>query len=327
MRTLSVVRGRFFAGMTVFAIAVGVLAAAARAQNTPHPAAATWNLKDSCRQLHLEPTALVTADRSRTKVSLCAQPATPNNSSIVQDEKPDSIPVAAITDIIREEVARKPVQDEINRSLTSVAPENAFSTIGQAGDAGMAAIAAPAVILVETGALAPFHGVKTHQSSVRIFWTENGSARSTVLQLSPKNADTFLPQLSQATGKPWSVLRFDADAESQHASQFLVHFNQTVVLGNITTSGGNYRFLVLTSPDARHVIYIFHENIGLPQDAVEVLFADAAPLGAATPWKVYLARATDDSWCLSELHTNTERLQLHVCPAPSDAAAKQRSIH
>lgn len=95
---------------------------------------------------------------------------------------------------------------------------------------------------------------------MRVFWTEDGLLRTTVLRLSPKDADSFLPRLSQATGKPWSVLRFDVDAENEHACQFLVHFNKPVDLGQISTSGGDYRFLTITSSDARHVIYIFEAS-------------------------------------------------------------------
>lgn len=305
-----------------------ILASSARAQDAAKPPAEKWHLKDSCRQVQLEPTAIVTSvRRTMTPTLIHANYTCSESSSSVQNSDRESIRLAAITDIVREEVTRKPVEDEIDRSLTKISPDNVFSTIGDAADLGIWALAAPAVPLAEAGALAPFHGVKTHQSYVRVFWTEDDLLRTSVFRLSPKDADSFLPRLSQATGKPWSVLRFDVDAENEHACQFLVHFTKPVDLGEISTSGGDYRFLTLTSSDARHTIYIFNTRIGLPQDAVSVLIADAYPLGSAHPWKIYLSPNASGSWCISEIHTNTERLKLHVCPAASDFPAEKNSTH
>lgn len=152
----------------LFALAVNaslMLAPAARAQDTAKPPAEKWHLKDSCRQVQLEPTAIVSSVRRiMTPTLIHANYTCSESSSTVQNSDRESIPLAAITDIVREEVTRKPVEDEINRSLTAISPENVFSTILDAAGAQSGAVAAPAVLLAEAAALAPFHGVKTHQS-------------------------------------------------------------------------------------------------------------------------------------------------------------------
>jgi hypothetical protein len=167
--------------------------------------------------------------------------------------------------------------------------------------------------LAEAGALTPFRGVKTHIESVRILWTENGMPRSSIFLLSRKGVESLLDRLAQATAKSWTEVRFDSEAHAEHASQVLVHFSEEVSAGEMTVSAGNYRLLMLAASDSTRLVYLFAGNYRLPSDAITVLTAEASPLGTEKPWKIKLAHNAEGSWCLSEIDTDVERLQLRVC--------------
>jgi hypothetical protein len=235
----------------------------------------------------------------------------------VVESDPESIPLSSITAIVREIVTRKPVQEETNRVLTKLKPESLISTIQEASEgAGEAAVFAPTVpafLLAEVGALTPFRGVKTHIESVRILWEENGIPRSSNFSLSGKDVDSLLDHLAQATSKGWAVVRFDAQAQTEHAVQVLVHFDEPVSVGDITVSQGSYRFLTITASDSTRLVYLFAEGRRLPSDAITVLTADASLLGALKPWNLTLVHNGLGSWCLSEIHTDSERLRLQAC--------------
>jgi hypothetical protein len=130
-----------------------------------------------------------------------------------------------------------------------------------------------------------------------------------------------LKRLAQVTGKSWAEARFDSEAQNEHASQVLVQFSEEVSTGEITVSAGNYRLLMLTASAATHLVYLFSEDKQMPQDAMAVFTAEASLLATGKPWKIRLARNADGSWCLSEIDTDVERLQIRACqrlttPAP-----------
>jgi hypothetical protein len=67
---------------------------------------------------------------------------------------------------------------------------------------------------------------------------------------------------------------------------------------------------MLAASNSLRLVCLFHENSVLPQDAIMVLAAKTYPLGSAQPWKVKLENDTKGSWCISEIRTDFERLQL-----------------
>lgn len=306
---------------TAFLLGLGLATICGRgawAQNAKDSPIGKWNLKGYCWEVRLVPTALVPAPRA--PVSFLP----PSECDEEHAMKPpgsfrESIPLGSITAIVREIVARKPVQERINENLSSVKPENLISTIGEAaegaGEAAVFAPAAPVFLLAEAGAMAPFRGVRTHIESVRLLWTENHTPRSTVLVLARKDVESLLNRLAHATAKSWTEVRFDSEAKDEHASQVLVHFSEPVSAGDITVSAGNYRLLMIVSSDSTHLVYWFSEGKQLPQDAMAVFTAEASPLGNGKPWKIQLSHDAEGSWCPSEIDTDLERLHLQVCKA------------
>jgi hypothetical protein len=156
----------------------------------------------------------------------------------------------------------------------------------------------------------PFHGVKTHQNSVRILWIEDGSPRSTNFYLSQGSAASLLNHLEKLTGKTWTSVRFDTERQAGQASEVFVHFTQPVSALNITVGPGNFRLLTFQGSDTTRVVYLLSED---RKDILAAFSADASPLGEGKPWIMRLARAADGSWCLSELQTNLEQLKLQAC--------------
>jgi hypothetical protein len=280
-------------------------------------------------QLQLQPTALITVPKAPGHfLSSDCTPPTDVTGAAATIEEPvrESIPLGSITAIVREVVTRRPVQEEIKKTMSAVAPENLVSTVLEAGEAGPFAPAAPVLVLAIAGAMEPFRGVKTHIESVRILWTENGTPRSTNFSLSGRNVASLLSRLAEVTSKSWAEARFDSEAQSEHASQILVHFNEEVSAGEITVSEGNYRLLMLTASGATHLVYFFSEDKRMPQDAIAVFSAEASPLVTGKAWKIKLARNADGSRCLSEIDTDVERLQVHAC-RELNTPAKDRPVH
>jgi len=300
----------FYSALPFVVSVASIFGSDAWAQETRHSAIGKWNLKASCKEVRLEPTTLVTVRRRQGfyNSSTCEDSSDEGRAKAAQESIPEIIPLDSITTIVREVVTRKPVQEEINKMVD---PDNLISSVGEESEAGMLALAAPALMLATAGALSPFRGVKTHMESVRIIWDENGTPRNSIFYLSRKNADSFLNRLAQAVGKNWTEVRFDSKAQEEHATQVLVHFNVPVGMGGeIVVSEGNYKFLMLAASNSTHLVYLFHENSELPQDAVMVLTAETYPLGSAKPWKIKLAHDAEGFWCISEIHTDIERLQL-----------------
>ncbi len=168
----------------------------------------------------------------------------------------------------------------------------------------------PVVVVGAAEAMEPFHGVKTHLDSVRVLWTEDGSPRSTNFYLSKGNAESLLNHLAKLTGKTWTSVRFDNESTDAHASEALVHFNRPVSALNTTVGPGSFRLFMFKGSDATRLVYLLSED---REDVLTAFSAAPSPLGAEKPWIIGLARAADGSWCLSELHTNLERLQLRAC--------------
>jgi len=79
---------------------------------------------------------------------------------------------------------------------------------------------------------------------------------------------------------------------------------------NVTVGAATYRLLTLKSPDSVRLIYLLSED---QKDVITGFTAVASPLGSQLPWKLKLARAAEGSWCLTELDTDIERLQLRAC--------------
>jgi len=197
--------------------------------------------------------------------------------------------------------------------MSELEPENMLRTAKEAGEAAIGLPAYPVILLATAGAMEPFRGVKTHIESVRILWIENGTPRSTNFFLSARDVASLVRRLAQVTGKSWAEARFDSEAQSEHASQVLVHFNEEVSAGEITVSAGNYQLLMLTASAATHLVYFFSGDRQMPQDAMAVFSAEASPLVTGKPWKVRLARNADRSWCLFEIDTDVERLRVRAC--------------
>jgi hypothetical protein len=123
-------------------------------------------------------------------------------------------------------------------------------------------------------------------------------------------SESLLNLLTKATGKSWTSVRIDIKSQDEHTSQVLVHFNRPVSALNITVGAGNYRLLIYESLDATRLVYLLSED---QQVVLTAFTAAASPLGPEKPWVVRLARAGDGSWCLTELDTDLEHLQLQAC--------------
>jgi hypothetical protein len=283
------------------------------AQNTKDSTIGKWKLKRSCNELRLEPTALVTIRRTPRFYfgSECASKTEGERAEVdFEVSNPESIPLGSITAIVREVITRRPVPGVIQETVSSFDPEDTLQEAAVDPRAIIALPLVPVVTIAAAEAMEPFRGIKTHTDSVRVLWTEDGSPRSANFILSREGAESLLNQLTKATGKSWASVRIDHKIQDKHTSQVLVHFNRPVSALNITVGAGNYRLLMYESSDAARLVYLLSED----QQAVVTAFtAEASPLGPEKPWIVRLARAGDGSWCLTELDTDLEHLQLQAC--------------
>lgn len=177
----------------------------------------------------------------------------------------------------------------------------------------MFALAAPVALLAEAGALAPFRTIKKHKALVRIIWTEGSGEHSAGLLLSRKDSDALLERLAQVSGKGWSEVNIDNEAPDKRNLELSVHFNKTVDMGEVSVFGGTYKFLIVTASDSTRLVYVFHENYRTLQDAMMVLLANPSPLGTEKSWQMRLVQTAEGPFCLSEIHTDTERLGLSIC--------------
>ena len=298
----------------LLAMSLAVMCAqGAWAQNANDFAVAKWKLKRSCNELRLEPTALVTIRRTPRFYfgSECASKTEAERAELdFELSNPESIPLGSITAIVREVITRRPVQGLIQETVSSLDPEDMLQQAAGDPRAVILLPLVPVVTIAAAEAMEPFRGIKTHTDSVRVLWTEEGSPRSTNFILSREGAESLLHQLTKATGKSWASVRIDGKSQDKRTSQVLVHFNRPVSALNITVGAGNYRLLMYESFDSTRLVYLLSED----QQAVLTAFtAEAFPLGPKKPWLVRLARAGDGSWCLTELDTDLEHLQLHAC--------------
>jgi len=290
-----------------------ICAQGAFAQNSKDSPIAKWKLKRSCDELRLEPTALVTIRRTPVFIhSLDCEPQTEAARAEINFEQsnPETIPLDSITAIIKEDIARRPVKRAIEQIASSLTTENMVEMIKEDPRSLIVLPLVPVVIVATTEAMEPFHGVKTHLESVRVLWTEDGSPRSTNFYLSRGAAESLLNHLAKLTGKTWTFVRFDNETQAAQASEVLVHFNRPVSALNITVGPGTFRLFTFKGSDATRLVYLLSED---RKDVLTAFSAEASPLAEAKPWIIKLARAADGSWCLSELHTDFEHLQLRAC--------------
>jgi len=300
------------------------------AQSPKDPPIAKWNLKCSSNELRLEPTALVSVPRAGHFSSSssnyshstssshfffdssgCASKTANDHAEInFEQSNLETIPLDSITAIIKEDITHRPVKRAIQQTASSLTTENMLEMINQDPRSLVVLPVLPVIVGVTAGAMEPFHGVKTHQSTVRILWTENGSPRSTNFYLSQGGVTSLLNHLEKLTGKTWTSVRFDNERQARQASEVLVHFTQPVSALNITVGPGNFSLLTFQGSDAGRVVYLLSED---RKDILAAFSAEASPLGEGKPWILRLARAADGSCCLSELQSNLEQLKLHAC--------------
>jgi len=239
----------------------------------------------------------------------------PGAKEPVPDSLPEVIPLDSITGVVREIAKRRPVREQIDETLLMVKPENLLSTIEDAAAGiGLFAPAAPLTVLAVAAVMEPFRGVKTNAESVRILWTEDGIPRNTTFVLSHKSAVSLLPQLALALGKTWTEVKFDSEARNdKRVSGLLVQFTQPVSVGDVTVWGGSYRLLVITGSDSTRLVYLLSKDTRMLSDALGVFRAEESPLGTGRPWTVGLSRNMNGLLCISEIHTNLERLKVQTC--------------
>jgi len=286
-------------------------------QNAKDAPAGKWKLKHSCDELRLEPAALVIVRRkpgfmSSSECKGAASEAERAEQDYEQSH-PESIPLGSITAIVKEVVTRRPVEQAIQDTASSSDPENIATSAIEPLQPEAAALALPLYPVVMgsvVGAMEPFRGVKTHAETVRVLWMENGIPRSINFSLARGDLKSLLNHLADATGKGWTSIRFDSEGQDRHASEVRVHFDRPVSAMNVTVGAATYRLLTLKSPDSVRLIYLLSED---QKDVITGFTAVASPLGSQLPWKLKLARAAEGSWCLTELDTDIERLQLRAC--------------
>jgi hypothetical protein len=283
------------------------------AQNPKDPPMGRWKLKRSCNELRLESTALVSIRRTPrfSLSSECGFKSEVNVAEIAfEQSNPESIPLGSITAIVREVVIRRPVQREIQQTISALDPEELLRTANDAGEGIILLPLYPVVIVAAAGAMEPFRGVKTHLNSVRLLWIEDGNPRSSNFFLSPGSAESLLSHLAQATGKRWTKVHFDSEALDKHASQVIVHFDRTISAMNITVGAGSYTLQIFRGTDSTRLVYLLS---GDQKDVLTAFTAEASPRNAEMSWKIRLTRDADGSWCPSELNTDLEHLQLRAC--------------
>src|SRR5277367_3090528 len=84
-----------------------------------------WSLKHSCRELRLEPTELVTVERTpeiSAHLSSRCIPCSDSEARTRQTDEalPESIPLQAITAVVEEVVARIPVKHAMDETLSGL---------------------------------------------------------------------------------------------------------------------------------------------------------------------------------------------------------------
>jgi hypothetical protein len=297
------------------------------AQTNQKSTIAKWNLKNSCAELRLESTALVTAPKTLGFSSHFSSSCTPGSDAAVRTKEmdetlPESIPLQEITAAVKEVIEQMPVKHAIDETLSSLEPEKMRDSIEGAGEAAVAAPLYPAILLAAAGAMAPFRGVKTQIVSVRIFWTEDGIVRNANFFLSSNDADALLIRLTKITGVAGTELQFDAELPAGSAVEIVVRFDVPVSMGTVTAFPGIYRMLVMTAADATRVVYLYNGDIALPQDALSIFIVGAFPLGAQNPSAIDLGRSDNRSWCISQVNTMVERLRFQGCPPFSNTHPK-----
>jgi hypothetical protein len=308
MRAHAVAKGLFVS--TSLAI---ICAQGAFAQDRNDSPIAKWKLKRSCNELRLEPTALVTIRRTPFFYfgSQCeSRTETEREETDFSQSHPESIPLDSITLLIREAVTRRPVKQAIQQTISTLNTDDILKSLKEDPRSLIALPLVPVVIVGAAEAMEPFRGVKTHLDSVRVLWTEDGSPRGTNFYLSRGNAESLLNHLAKLTGKTWTSVRFDNETQAAQASEVLVHFNRPVSALNVTVGPGDFRLFMCKGSDATRLVYLLSED---RKDVLTAFSSDASPLCAEKPWIIRLARAADSSWCLTELHTNLEQLQLRAC--------------
>ncbi len=115
-----------------------------------------WNLKHSCMELRLEPTELVTGERTPGISSHFSSSCIPGTDAEVRAKQadqalPGSISLQSITAVIKEVVAQMPVKNAMHETLSGLEPKKMLDAAA--------------------GAMAPYRGVRTHNESLRIFLT------------------------------------------------------------------------------------------------------------------------------------------------------------
>jgi hypothetical protein len=305
--------GIFGSGLLVTMSLAVMCSQCAWAQNAKESPIGKWKLKRSCNELRLERNALVSTRRASLFLFSpdCVSKSDAERAEIVfENSNPETIPLDSITAIVREVVIRRPVQEGIPQITSMLDSEDMVKAVIEDPRAVIVLPLYPVVIVAAAGAMELFRGVKTHTESVRVLWIKDGSPRSNSFFLSGRNAVSFLSHLAKATGKNWTKVRFDCEAQDERASQVGVHFDKPISALNITVGAGNYRLLLVKDSDSTRLVYLLSED---QRDVLTGFTAEVSPLGAETPWKLRLARAADGSWCLSELNTDLERLQLRAC--------------
>ena len=301
--------------------------ASLHAQSNQNQKIEKWNLKNSCEELRLESTALVTAPRTSGISTHFSSRCVPGSDAAVRTKEadealPESIPLQAITAVVKEVVAQMPVKHAMDETLSGLEPEKMRDSIESAGEAAVAAPLFPVALLAAAGAMAPFRGVKTHIVSVRIFWQEDGIVRNANFFLSSNDADALLKSLTKVTRKPGTELQFDAELPAGHAVVIVVRFDVPVSLGTVHAFPGIYRMLLITAPDGTRVVYLYNGDIALPQDALSIFIVEPSPLDAQNPLTMDLGRSADGSWCIAQVNTKLERLRFQGCQHISNTNPK-----
>jgi hypothetical protein len=282
------------------------------AQHSGSEAKSSWRLKKSSLQLRLNQEGIV--------VEAAPQRFFSSTTSVHGDQDavgvgliPRFIPFSSINTVIQEIVVRAPVQEEIGQTVRDMAPKQMFDTAAGAGEAAIFLPALPVIYLGAIGAMAPFRGVKTNIQSVRILWTDNGVVKSSNFELSAEDSETASRRISEAIGMARTEVYFDSESHNEHTSAMNLNFAGTFSMGPFTFDGGKFRILVIKCSDGTNLIYFFSGDKQMPRDAVFTMTANSSALGTDKPWKVRFVRDSSGSNCLSEIDTDSERLQVKAC--------------
>ena len=110
------------------------------------------------------------------------------------------------------------------------------------------------------------------------------------------------------------VVRFDTNAQEQRASQVLARFSQEVQVGDVVVGPGEYRLLIVTASNSRHLVYFFFRDDQMPQDALNALVAETSPLESGKPWTIRLQHNAKDIWFAAGINTDTQQLHFRFDP-------------